>query len=355
MFKRIIYFTFFLSLWLGGIAFRTVLIWAFSTTLITYGVLPLVYHFCPALQRHLVFLTFVNYPRSIDFSKPEKEGLPGTRNFYLDTEENVKVGVWHILPESLLSSMPVETTDRDAWFENSLSDHRPVILYLHGNTASRAVAHRIELYNVLRKMDYHVVAFDYRGYADSTPIPPNETGVVHDAKVVYRYVKERIGSSPFIVWGHSLGTGVSTHAVGDLCLEGDHPSAVVLESPFNNIKDEIKFHPLSSVFRKMPKFEWLFLEPLAASGIDFRSDDHIVHINAPVLILHAEDDLVVPFALGRKLYETALKKRPENAPPVKFIDFSSCHGYAHKYICRAPELPEILKNFFKEAIEAQRE
>ncbi|XP_066964160.1 lysophosphatidylserine lipase ABHD12-like isoform X3 [Macrobrachium rosenbergii] len=210
MFKRIIYFTFFLSLWLGGIAFRTVLIWAFSTTLITYGVLPLVYHFCPALQRHLVFLTFVNYPRSIDFSKPEKEGLPGTRNFYLDTEENVKVGVWHILPESLLSSMPVETTDRDAWFENSLSDHRPVILYLHGNTASRAVAHRIELYNVLRKMDYHVVAFDYRGYADSTPIPPNETGVVHDAKVVYRYVKERIGSSPFIVWGHSLGTGSPT-------------------------------------------------------------------------------------------------------------------------------------------------
>lgn len=44
-----------------------------------------------------------------------------------------------------------------------MSDHRPVILYLHGNTSSRATAHRIELYSVLRKMDYHVVAFDYRG------------------------------------------------------------------------------------------------------------------------------------------------------------------------------------------------
>ncbi|XP_068238812.1 lysophosphatidylserine lipase ABHD12-like [Palaemon carinicauda] len=144
-------------------AFRTVLIWAFTTTLITYGVIPLVYRYCPALQRHLVFLTFVNYPRAIDFSNPESEGLPGTRNFYLDTEDNVKVGVWHILPESLLTSIPMETTEKDAWFENSLGDHRPVILYLHGNTASRAVAHRIELYNVLRKMDYHVVAFDYRG------------------------------------------------------------------------------------------------------------------------------------------------------------------------------------------------
>lgn len=51
----------------------------------------------------------------------------------------------------------------------------------------------------------------------------------------------------------------------------------------------------------MPKFEWLFLKPLVDSGIDFRSDDHIANIEAPVLILHAEDDLVVPFALGRKV------------------------------------------------------
>lgn len=51
----------------------------------------------------------------------------------------------------------------------------------------------------------------------------------------------------------------------------------------------------------MPKFEWLFLKPLAASGIDFRSDDHIANINAPILIMHAEDDLVVPYALGRKV------------------------------------------------------
>lgn len=70
----------------------------------------------------------------------------------------------HILPESLIASVPKENLDdRESWFIKTLSDHRPVILYLHGNTASRAVAHRVELYNVLRKMDYHVVAFDYRG------------------------------------------------------------------------------------------------------------------------------------------------------------------------------------------------
>ncbi|XP_047473114.1 lysophosphatidylserine lipase ABHD12-like [Penaeus chinensis] len=352
MIKRLIYLTFLISLWMGGMALKTVIVGAVLTIFVTYIILPLVYHNCPALQRHLVFLTFVNYPKNVNFDEPEKEGLPGTRNFYIETEIDVKVGVWHILPESLIASVPKENLDdRESWFIKTLSDHRPVILYLHGNTASRAVAHRVELYNVLRKMDYHVVAFDYRGYADSTYVQPNETRVVHDAKVVYRYVRERVGSSPFFVWGHSLGTGVSTHAVGDLCLEGDNPTAVVLESPFNNIRDEIKFHPLSSIFRKMPKFEWLFLKPLAASGIDFRSDDHIGNINAPILIMHAEDDLVVPYALGRKLYETALKVRSNDAPPIKFVGFDAKYGYAHKFICRAPEMPEILRDFFSKAIE----
>ena len=52
---------------------------------------------------------------------------------------------------------------RKKWFEKQLGDEKPVILYLHGNTSSRASSHRVELYQVLRNMDWHVVAFDYRG------------------------------------------------------------------------------------------------------------------------------------------------------------------------------------------------
>ena len=41
-------------------------------------------------------------------------------------------------------------------------------------------------------MDFHVVAFDYRGYADSsTHIAPTETGVVKDARAVYDWVRSR--------------------------------------------------------------------------------------------------------------------------------------------------------------------
>ena len=70
----------------------------------------------------------------------------------------------HILPKSLILKAPSRgSNDYDEWYDNSLSDGRPVLLYLHGNTSSRAVSHRVELYNVLRKLDWHVVAFDYRG------------------------------------------------------------------------------------------------------------------------------------------------------------------------------------------------
>jgi hypothetical protein len=36
----------------------------------------------------------------------------------------------------------------------------------------------------VRSLNYHVITFDYRGYADSTDIAPDETGVVNDAKVI---------------------------------------------------------------------------------------------------------------------------------------------------------------------------
>lgn len=48
-------------------------------------------------------------------------------------------------------------------------------------------------------------------------------------------------------------------------------------------------------------------------------------------------------SLIHQLYDTAQRVRPQTAPPVKFIDFAAKFGYAHKYICRAPELPDILR------------
>ncbi|VDO65800.1 unnamed protein product [Heligmosomoides polygyrus] len=86
----------------------------------------------------------------------------------------------------------------------SLEDY-PVILYCHGNSYDRAFEYRVSMYNLLNRLDYHVVSFDYRGYGDS-PGTPNEAGVVSDSRVVYDYVKSHSYRNTLIVWGHSLGS-----------------------------------------------------------------------------------------------------------------------------------------------------
>lgn len=122
-----------------------------------------------------------------------------------------------------------------------------VILYLHGNTASRGSGHRLDVYKMLRNLGYHVIALDYRGYGDSDPISPTEEGVVRDAMTVYNYICN-ITTNPVIIWGHSLGTGVATNMLSQLNYMNEKgPKGVILESPFTNIRDEIRQHPFARV------------------------------------------------------------------------------------------------------------
>lgn len=82
-----------------------------------------------------------------------------------------------------------------------------------------------------------------------------------------------------------------------------------------------------------------------SNSLRFESDQHISEFRQPVMILHAEDDYVVPFQLGYKLYHTALDNRGKSWGPVEFHRFSGSLNYGHKYLCRAPDLPNIIKTF----------
>lgn len=99
----------------------------------------------------------VNVPPHPEYDHPEKYGLEGSRNFYVTTDDDVKLGVWQILPENLLSNYLNSTN----YFEEILSNGQDVIIYNHGNAGSRVSSHRVELYKVLRQ-HFHVFAYDYR-------------------------------------------------------------------------------------------------------------------------------------------------------------------------------------------------
>lgn len=125
----------------------------------------------------------------------------------------------------------------------------------------------------------------------------------------------------------------------------------------------------------MPGFDYIFVKPLHTNDISFESDKHIANIDIPILILHATDDPVIPYFLGRKvnmceilsenkktnwmelvaslslhffisslqLHTIARNIRSNNAKPIYFKGFGD--GFGHKFIYRSPELPQLIKDF----------
>lgn len=106
----------------------------------------------------ITFYVPVKWPTNPDYSNPSAYGLQGVFNFYVTTNDNVKLGVWHILPENSL--VDLNKTDR-TYLDNIFSDGQHIVLYNHGNAGHRIAPHRVELYKILRK-HFHVIAFDYR-------------------------------------------------------------------------------------------------------------------------------------------------------------------------------------------------
>ncbi|MEQ2232572.1 Monoacylglycerol lipase abhd12 [Ilyodon furcidens] len=310
--------------------------------LLVYISIPFIIKLFPSIQAKLVFLNFVRVPYFIDLKRPLDQGLNHTHNFYLEAEAGLKIGVWHTVPTRMWREAQGKDGD---WYVSTFNSAHPVILYLHGNAGTRGGDHRVQLYKVLSSLGYHVVTFDYRGWGDSDG-SPSERGMTSDALFIYDWLKQRMEKSlPLYIWGHSLGTGVATNLVRRLCDRGSPPDALILESPFTNIREEAKSHPFSMVYRYLPGFDWFFLDAISANNIRFASDENINHISCPVLILHAEDDSVVPFHLGKKLYNLASQSKSLSGHKVQFVAFPPSLAYKHKFIYRSPELPNILSDF----------
>ncbi|KAM8852095.1 lysophosphatidylserine lipase ABHD12 [Synchiropus picturatus] len=321
----------------SGLASRlkSALLWL----LLVYASVPVLVKLCPSIQAKLVFLNFVRLPYFIDLQRPLDQGLNHTHNFYLEPEEGLKIGVWHTVPDHMWRAAAGQDGE---WFHSMLRSSHPVVLYLHGNAGTRGGDHRVQLYKVLSSLAYHVVTFDYRGWGDSDG-SPSEAGMTADSLFVYTWLRQRVEKRPLYIWGHSLGTGVATNLVRQLCERGSPPDALVLESPFTNIREEARSHPFSTIYRFLPGFDWFFLDAISENNIRFASDENVHHISCPVLILHAEDDAVVPFHLGQKLYHQATQSQSLSGHKVQFVPFPASRNYRHKYIYRSPELPRILR------------
>lgn len=159
----------------------------------------------------------------------------------MDKPKNITLGIWQILPEDMLS----EFVRNDNYnYDGALANENyNILIYLHGNGADRT--HALDLYKILRKY-FHIFAVDYRGYADSSRGEMRDDLIAQDVVEVYKWLREKSKSNIFI-WGHSLGTGVSTHVISNLSAQKYKPAGLILETPFTSVSDVIEDHPFVKV------------------------------------------------------------------------------------------------------------
>lgn len=180
------------------------------------------------------------------------------------------------------------------------TETRAVVVCFHGNADN--ISANIDLYRTWFNLGASVVAFEYRGYLDSEG-EPSEEAISHDLAVLADTMKSWYGTGAVkvIAMGRSLGGAAAAKFAANYPVDG-----LILESTFSSMNDVAK-----------SRFPFLPTKILLRERYDSESIVHDLRI--PVLVIHGPSDEVIPFHLGRKLYNAA-------SEPKEFVEIQGGHN-----------------------------
>ncbi len=203
-------------------------------------------------------------------------------------------------------------------------DARTTLLWFHGNAGN--VSHRVNNIKYLhRLLGANVFIFDYRGYGRSAGHLFNlsEPAIYRDAEGALAYLRGRkdLASTRLVYFGRSLGAAVAIEIASR-----QPPAGLILESAFTSIREMAR---IVAPYLPFPGLLQTKYDNLA----------RIPTIRVPVLILHGDQDEIVPFEMGRRLFEAA-------NPPKTFY---TVHGARHNdtYIVGGEPYFQVWSSFLK--------
>ena len=184
------------------------------------------------------------------------------------------------------------------WFHNKDLKKFKTIVYFHGNAGK--LENRIHKLNHFKNMDVNFLIIAWRGFSGNEG-KPSEKGLYDDGNSAILWLKNLgLKESDIILYGESLGTGVATELAQNKNFAG-----LVLETPFTSMIEAAKnFYPYIPV--------GLLLRD------KYKNDKKIKNINIPILVMHGEADQIVPFWMGKKIYEIA--NQPKYSYFTKYDD-----------------------------------
>jgi len=211
-----------------------------------------------------------------------------------------------------------DKTKLHAWYI-AKKDAKTTILFLHGNGGN--ISHRLDSIKLFNSLQMNVFIFDYRGYGNSGGTP-SEQNTYDDAKSAWDYLlkNKMLKAEDIIIFGRSLGGAIAANLGSDL-----RPKAIILESTFSTAKEFV-----SNVYPFVPEFLIHF---------SYETTKYLKKINYPILVVHSEDDNIIPFKFGEAVFKNANE-------PKSFLKITGSHNYGfiqskHLYV-------PALKNFLQE-------
>ncbi|MCB2192155.1 MAG: alpha/beta hydrolase [Deltaproteobacteria bacterium] len=203
----------------------------------------------------------VFFPEQGFYAQPGDFGL-SAQDVWLSTSDGVRLHGWY-LPAPGASNL---------------------VLFCHGNAGN--ISHRLENLALMHQAGMAVFIFDYRGYGHSQG-KPSEQGMYLDAEAAWQWAQAQAAKQggQVVIFGRSLGGVAAVYLASR-----QQPAGLILESTFTNLGAMAKtFFPVPGLGG------WL-------KG-RFNSLGRAPRVSCPVLMLHGDADDIVPYRLGRELYQ----------------------------------------------------
>ncbi|MCZ7594543.1 MAG: alpha/beta hydrolase [Hyphomicrobium sp.] len=241
-----------------------------------------------ALYAVVAVAAFVLQRRLMYFPDPERVApasfnLQGVKERVIDAPDGVRLISWYA----------------------PAAPGQPTLLYFHGNAGN--LASRSERVRRFIGRGYGVLFLSYRGYGGSTGSPSERTNVA-DARLAYEtLIKDGIEPDDIIVYGESLGSGVAVQLAADNAVGG-----LVLDAPYTSIVDVAAL-----------AYPYLPVRPFMFDR--YETMRHLPRVKAPLLVMHGEDDRVIPVDMGKAIYAAA--KAPKEIVTFPRAGHSDHHLY----------------------------
>ena len=187
-----------------------------------------------------------------------------------------------------IQKVKIKTSDHInllGWFHEKDLKQFKTIVYFHGNAGK--LENRIHKLNHFKDMDVNFLIISWRGFSGNNG-KPSEEGLYDDGNSAIEWLKNiGLAEQDIIIYGESLGTGIAIQIAQNKNFAG-----LILETPFTSMIEAAKFFypyiPVSLLLKDK-----------------YKNDKKIKNINIPILVMHGEVDQIVPFWMGKKIYETA--------------------------------------------------